>query len=89
MVILDSDHSKDHVFKELELYAPLVTPGSFILVQDGVVDTLPRFRQLRPGPLPAIKQFLEGHPEFEVDVERNERFLITHHPWGWLRRTRG
>lgn len=89
MVILDSDHNEDHVFKELELYAPLVTQGSFVLVQDGVVDTLAVFRHSRPGPLPAIKRFLEGHSDFEVDVERSERFLITHHPQGWLRRVRG
>ena len=86
MVILDSDHSERHVFGELETYGPLVTPGSFLLVQDGVVDTLPRFRPLRPGPLPAIERFLKTHPEFEVDRERCERFLITHHPLGWLRR---
>jgi cephalosporin hydroxylase len=89
MVILDSNHSAEHVFKELELYAPLVTPGSFVLVEDGVVDTLPMFRQGRPGPLPAIKRFLESHADFEVDVERSERFLITHHPQGWLRRVEG
>jgi cephalosporin hydroxylase len=86
MVILDSDHSESHVFRELETYSPLVTPGSFLLVQDGVVDTLPRFRSSRPGPLPAIERFLQGHPEFEVDKERCERFIITHHPRGWLRR---
>jgi len=86
MVILDSDHSENHVFGEMELYAPLVTPGSFLLVQDGVTDVLSMGRWDRPGPLPAIKRFLAGHPEFEVDHERCERFLITHHPLGWLRR---
>jgi cephalosporin hydroxylase len=86
MVILDSDHGESHVFHELETYCPLVTPGSFLLVQDGVIDTLPRFRPLRPGPLPAIERFLKAHPEFEVDKERCGRFLITHHPLGWLRR---
>lgn len=85
-VILDSDHSARHVAQELEAYAPLVTPGSYLLVQDGVIDTLPIFRQGRPGPLPAILDFLRRHPEFEVDRARGERFLITHHPMGWLRR---
>jgi cephalosporin hydroxylase len=86
MVILDSDHSKDHVRRELECYAPLVTPGSYCLVQDGVIDTLPLFWSLRPGPLPAIEDFLRSSDDFEVDSERCERFLITHHPKGWLRR---
>lgn len=85
-VILDSDHSQSHVRRELDCYAPLVTPGSFCLVQDGVIDTLWMLRGDRPGPLPAIKDFLKTHPEFEVDGERERRFLVTHHPMGWLRR---
>lgn len=86
MVILDSDHSRDHVAAELELYAPLVTPGSYVLVQDGSTDTLSLFRSGRPGPLPAIRDFLARHPEFAVDRARCERFVVTHHPDGWLRR---
>ena len=86
MVILDSDHSRYHVRRELECYAPLVTPGSYCLVQDGMIDRIFRFRKLRPGPLPAINDFLKAHSEFEVDSEKSERFLITHHPKGWLRR---
>lgn len=86
MVILDSDHSRDHVRLELECYAPLVTPGSYCLVQDGVIDTLSNCRAWRPGPLPAIEDFLRSTDDFELDVERCERFLITHHPKGWLRR---
>lgn len=86
LVILDSDHSMKHVRAELELYAPLVTPGSFCLVQDGVIDVLPNFAGGRPGPLPAIHDYLRSHPEFEIDRERCDRYLITHHPDGWLRR---
>jgi cephalosporin hydroxylase len=86
MVILDSGHSQSHVARELEEYGPVVTPGSFMLVQDGVIDVLPILRHHRPGPLPAIRDFLAVHPEFEVDRERCERFLITDHPMGWLRR---
>jgi len=40
----------------------------------------------RHAPLPANRDFLARHPEFEHDMERNERFLLTHHPVGWLRR---
>ena len=86
MVILDGLHDGPHVAKELELYGPLVTPGSWLLSQDGVIDRLEMFRDSRPGPLPANRAFLEAHPEFEYDAERNERFLLTHHPLGWLRR---
>jgi cephalosporin hydroxylase len=62
MVILDGDHSKDHVAEELDLYAPLVTPWSFLLSQDGVIDTVWMFRDSRPGPLRANRSFLERHP---------------------------
>jgi cephalosporin hydroxylase len=86
MVILDSDHARDHVAAELELYAPLVTPGSLLLSQDGVIDQLWLFSDSRPGPLGANREFLARHPEFEYDRERNERFIVTHHPCGWLRR---
>jgi cephalosporin hydroxylase len=86
LVILDSDHSQAHVAAELEIYAPLVTRGSYCLVQDGVIDTLPMMAGARPGPLPAIDAFIAAHPEFEIDHQRCERFLISHHPRGWLRR---
>ncbi len=82
MVILDSDHSQQHVRRELECYAPLVTPGSYCLVQDGI-DV---FHNGDLGPLPAIEEFLKITTDFEVDEERSERFLITHHPKGWLKR---
>jgi cephalosporin hydroxylase len=85
-VILDSNHAADHVFREMELYGPLVTPGSYLLVQDGIMDLMDILRGPGPGPLAAIQKFLPQHPEFEVDMEKCGRFLITHHPMGWLRR---
>jgi cephalosporin hydroxylase len=88
MVILDSNHSESHVAAELEAYSPLVTLGSLLHVQDGVIDQLTILRYDRPGPLPAIKRFLARHPEFVWERERSERFLITHHPMGWLLRIR-
>ena len=77
-----------HVRAELEAYASFVTVGSYCMVQDGVIDTLKRFRRGRPSRLPAIEDFLRGRPDFEVDQERCDRFLITHHPKGWLKRVR-
>jgi cephalosporin hydroxylase len=87
MVILDSDHSAAHVGKELDIYSRYVTPGSYILVQDGIIDVLPSLRADRPGPLAAIREFLPTHPEFQADLNRSNRFLISHHPMGWLKRT--
>ena len=86
LVILDSDHSAAHVRRELEAYSRFVSPNSYLLVQDGVIDTLPKFRKGRPGPLAAVHEFLRDHPEFEIDTDRCRRFPVTHHPDGWLRR---
>jgi cephalosporin hydroxylase len=88
LVILDSDHTAAHVEREMELYGPLVTPGSYLHVQDGVIDELWMFRHGRPGPLAAIERFLGRHAEFEVDPARTNKFLISHHPKGWLKRVR-
>ena len=89
MVLLDSDHSQSHVLKEMEAYGPMVTPGSYLHVQDGVIDVQPMFAHARPGPLRAIEAFLAKHTEFEIDQEKVGRFLITHHPKGWLKRIDG
>ncbi len=87
LVILDSDHHREHVKKELDLYAEFVTPGSYMLCQDGVMDVMPKLRYPDgDGPLPAIQDFVKEHPEFQVDHERCERFILTHHPMGWLYR---
>ena len=86
MVILDGDHHQAHVRAELECYSGLVTPQSYLLVQDGIVDTSPYFQEHRPGPLPAIHDFLSTHPEYAVDGALCQQFVITHHPEGWLKR---
>lgn len=90
LVALDSDHSRAHVQKELEVYAPLVTPGSYIVVFDGVMEVLadaPRGSSTWAGdsPAPAIRDFLAAHPEFLVDP-RYSRLQATYSPNGYLRR---
>ncbi len=86
MVILESDHSEPHVLAELKAYARFVTDGSYCLVQDGVVDQLCFYRKSRPGPLPAIERFLAENRDFVVDTSKCKRYLVTHHPKGWLKR---
>lgn len=83
MVILDSAHTAEHVAAELELYAPLVSLGCYLIVQDGHVSQVDPGHG--PGPREATEAFLETHPEFEVD-ERRERMLFTFNPSGFLRR---
>jgi cephalosporin hydroxylase len=86
MVVLDSDHSRAHVLKELDAYAPLVTPGSYLVVEDTGMDEYTNPGQgARFGAAEALAEWLPRHPEFEPDP-RCERFLLTQHPGGWLRR---
>jgi cephalosporin hydroxylase len=83
MVILDSDHRADHVRAELDLWSPIVAPGNYLVVQDGIVTYLDE--GMVPGPLEAIEEWLPNHPEFEAD-EARERMLFTLCPSGFLRR---
>ncbi len=96
-IILDSNHSKDHVLKELELYSQLVTPGSYLVVADGFKKQLvdvPRGKELWGwnNPLAAIEQFLATHPEFVLELPERRynrsdvRENVTHFQGGWLRR---
>ena len=85
LAILDSDHTKAHVLAELHSYAPIVSPGSYLIVQDGVVNGHPVDPTYGPGPFEAVADFLETHDEFEVDAGR-ERMLLTFNPGGYLRR---
>ena len=87
LVILDSDHSRAHVLRELDLFAPRVPTGGYVIVEDSNVNGNPVLPDYGPGPREAIEEFLAGHPEFEVDLSR-EKFLMTFNPGGYLRRIR-
>ena len=98
LVILDSNHTRAHVLRELEAYAPLVTPGSYVVVTDGVMRDLAdvpggRAEWASDNPCAAAADFLAGHPEFELappaglfDESRVTGATATYWPAGWLRR---
>jgi cephalosporin hydroxylase len=85
MVTLDSDHSKQHVLAELRAYAPLVTPGSYLIVEDTHLNGNPVRPEFGPGPREAVEEFLAEHQEFEADRDC-EKFLMTFNRGGYLRR---
>jgi cephalosporin hydroxylase len=87
LVILDSDHSRDHVLRELELYGSLVTPGSYLIVEDTNVNGNPVLPQFGPGPMEAVSEFLARNDHFAVDSAR-EKFFLTFNPGGYLKRVR-
>lgn len=84
-VILDSDHSEQHVYRELELYSRFVTPGSYLVVEDGTVNRHPVLPEFGPGPLEAQRRWLPGQSEFAVDPV-SDKYLVTNNPQGVLRR---
>lgn len=90
MVTLDSAHSRDHVFGELERYAPLVTPKSYLVVFDAVMALVADAPSAGEGwsqdnPLEAVREFLETNEDFEVD-RSCERLAVTYCQGGFLRR---
>src|SRR6185436_19266414 len=72
LVALDSNHSRAHVLKEMELYSSFVSIGSYLVVMDGAqahVSDIPRGKPewKEDNPLAALEIFSKTHPEFEVD----------------------
>lgn len=87
MVILDADHSKEHVAHEMALFSPLVSVGSYMIVEDSNVNGHPVYPSFGPGPFEAIEEFLAKDPSFEPDKSR-EKFLVSWNPRGYLRKIR-
>ena len=94
LVLLDSNHSGDHVLAELEAYAPLTTVGSYCVVFDTVIEDLPpessADRPWGPGnsPKTAVHKYLETHDDFIIDHTIDARLLISVAPEGYLLRQR-
>jgi cephalosporin hydroxylase len=99
LVLLDSNHTKAHVLAELEAYAPMVTPGSYIVATDGIMSWLGNAPRTQAdwswnNPYEAAREFAGRHPEFAIEEPAfpfNEgvvRDRVTYWPGAYLRRTR-
>lgn len=97
LVILDSCHTKQHVADELEAYSPLVTPGSYIIATDGIMQALNDVPRGKPewkwdNPTTAAKEFAARHSDFVLEQPEwlfSESELtenVTYWPGAWLRR---
>lgn len=91
MVILDSNHTHEHVLQELQFYSSLVTKDSYLIVYDTLVEDMPQRlvgdRPWGPGnnPKTAVFEFLKSNSRFEIDKEIEAKLLITVAPDGWLK----
>ncbi len=91
MVILDSNHTHEHVLKELELYSSLVTKNSYLVVLDTVIEDMPGdYFPDRPwgkgnNPKTAVWEFLKKNNRFLIDKSIEDKLLITVAPDGYLK----
>jgi cephalosporin hydroxylase len=90
LVVLDSNHTHDHVLRELELYSPLVRSGSYVVVFDTVIELIDGSFDDRPwghgnNALTAARAFLAANKRFEVDQALHDKLQITVAPYGYLR----
>ena len=92
MVVLDSLHTHEHVFAELEAYSTFVTPGNYLVCMGtSVADVtesldLKRAWDQERNPKSALDAFLASKPPFVVDQELSDRLIISDGPGGYLKR---
>lgn len=85
MVILDSNHSKEHVLKELDIYKKFVSKESYLIVEDTNLNGHPVDPDFGPGPMEAVVEFLKNNKNFVKDKSQ-EKFYLTFNPSGYLKR---
>ncbi len=85
MAVLDSDHSMSYVLQEMKIYNALVTPGSYLIVEDTSINGHPVAPQYGPGPMEAVQAFLKENDAFVVDKTR-EKFFMSFNPNGYLKK---
>lgn len=97
MVVLDSNHTRDHVSEEIRLYEQFVSPGSYLVVTDGSMQILHDVPRGKPewvldNPVESVKAFLKDNSQFKLENpvwpfnESELTELITHWPSAWLKR---
>lgn len=92
LVMLDSNHTHDHVLEELRAYAPLTTPGSWCIVFDTLLEDMPAEfctgRPWAPGnsPKTAVHAYVREDARFRIDASIHQKLQLTVAPDGYLRR---
>ena len=91
VVALDSNHTHEHVLKELEFYSPLVTKGSYLIVFDTLIEDLEkgsfsdRSWDVGNNPKTAVREFLDSNHRFQIDCALEAKLFLTTNPGGYLK----
>ena len=94
MVLMDSNHTHDHVLDELRAFGPIVSTGQYAIVTDTVIENIPeqthRPRPWGPGnnPMTAVRQYLTETSDFEIDTRIDNRLVVSYSPSGYLHKVR-
>ncbi len=83
LAILDSDHHKEHVLSELNIYSKLVSRDSYLIVEDTNINGHPVLPEFGPGPMEAVDEFIKYNSDFIIDRSM-EKFYHTFNPKGYL-----
>ena len=92
MVILDSNHTHDHVLNELNLYSDLVSKNSYCIVFDTIINDMPssfyndRSWNKKENPKSAISVFLSKNPNFKIDRNIDNKLMVTMAKNGYLKK---
>lgn len=85
MVILDSNHKKEHVYQEMELYSKYVTKDSYLIVEDTNINNHPVFPEFGEGPYEAVEQFIKSNNSFIIDRIK-EKYILSYNHKGYLKK---
>ena len=88
MVVLDSDHTKDHVLNELRAYCDIVSKNHYLIVEDTNINGHPVHKSFGPGPWEALEAFHKESDSFIIDGERESKYLFSFNPRGYLLKVR-
>ena len=86
MVILDSDHHKEHVLREMQLYSGLVSEGQYMVVEDSDINGHPVYPNFGEGPFEAVEEFMKTNKDFKIDKKLETKYLFTANPSGFLKK---
>ncbi len=94
LIILDSNHTHDHVLKELNIYSEFLEKGFYLICGDTIIENIPkqthRDRKWGPGdnPMTALQEFMKTNKNFKNDYHLEQKLLFTCNPSGFLKKIR-